>query len=147
MQGRLRAALQLDNVMKIRRAAVLLGLLAVSFALYGCQPGDEAEEFDPASVKLEGSPDPRFVGTWESTKGAAYTFKEDGSYSLRSSVKAQQGSFDIKVDAEWRLNGDKLLVEDAGKLVVPYSYKLEGTTLTLTSLGSSKMQTVLKKKS
>jgi len=122
-------------------------LFAPLILLASCQSSVEPEEFDPSSVKLEGSPDPKFVGTWESDKGATYVFKEDGSYSLRNNVKAQQGNFEIKVDAQWRLNGDKLLLEDASKLVVPYQFKLDGTALTLTSTGVSKMQTVLKKKS
>ncbi len=121
-------------------------MLAVILALGGCQSGGEVEEFDPGSVKLEGTPDPKFVGTWENEKGASYIFREDGSYSLRNSVKTQQGGFEVKVDAEWRMNGDKLLMEDSSKLVVPYSFKLEGATLTLTSTGTSKMETVLKKK-
>lgn len=134
-------------IMKNSRTAAGIVFLAALLALGACQEGAEVEKFDPASVKLEGSPDPKFVGSWESDKGATYVFKEDGTYSLRNSVKTQQGGFEIKVDAEWRLKGDKLLMEDSSKLVVPYSYKLEGSTLTLTSTGTSKMETVLKKKS
>lgn len=132
--------------MNNRTFAALLCLSAFGALFAGCQPAPEPEEFDPTSVKLEGSPDPKFVGTWASEKGATYVFKEDGTYSLRNSVKTQQGGFEIKVDAQWRLSGDKLLMEDSSKLVVPYRYKLEGASLTLTSTGASKMETVLKKK-
>lgn len=132
--------------MKPITLAALLCLTASGLLLVGCQPTPEPEEFDPTSVKLEGSPDPKFVGSWESDKGAKYIFKEDGSYSLRNSVKTQQGGFEIKVDAQWRLHGDKLLMEDSSKLVVPYGYKLENNTLSLTSTGTSKMETVLKRK-
>lgn len=120
------------------------GLTLLAFTV-GCNTSAEEAEFDPASVKLEGEPDPTIAGTWKAGTGATYIFNPDGSYSLRSDVKTQQGAFEVKVDAQWRRNGTRILLEDASKLVVPYEYKLDGNKLTLTSTGNSKTTTVLTK--
>ncbi len=112
----------------------------------GCQPEETLGSDDPPALKLEGTMDPQFVGVWKSDdKASTYTLKEDGSYSLRSNRKTQQGAFEIKVDGGWRLNGEKLLFEDASKNVVPYDFKLEGKKLTLISSGTLKNRTVLQK--
>lgn len=132
----------MKKLSNVSGAVVGLALLVSSLA---CSPSAEEPEFDPSQVKLEGEPDPAMAGTWKSKTGATYVFNKDGSYSLRSDVKTQQGAFEIKVDAQWRRSGTRILLEDSSKLVVPYEYKLEGNKLTLSSTGSSKITTVLTK--
>ncbi len=118
--------------------------LSVGGVIGGCGESLKSDETDPASIKLEGQPDKLLVGKWKSdSSGAIYQFNEDGTYSLRSNVKAREGGFEIKVDAEWRRKGDKILLQDASKIVVPYTVSLEGNQLTLTSTGISRTKTVL----
>lgn len=132
--------------MKKLRNVLAFGVgLALLVASIACSPPVEEAEFDPTQVKLEGEPDPAIAGTWKSKTGAIYTFNKDGSYSLRSDVKTQQGAFEVKVDAQWRRAGTRILLEDASKLVVPYEFKLEGNKLTLSSTGSTKITTELTK--
>lgn len=127
---------------KVLGYSVSLTLVA---AIAGCSAPVEEAEFDPSQIKLEGEPDPALEGTWKSKTGATYVFKGDGSYSLRSDVKTQQGAFEVKVDAQWRRSGTRILLEDSSKMVVPYEFKLEGSKLTLASTGASKTTTVLTK--
>lgn len=121
--------------------------LAFAGVLWGCQsPEEEITSSTATSVPFDGRPDPRFVGDWKSAdKSADYLFGADGMYHLNKKVAARQGNFQIKVDARWCLNkaGDRILMEDAAKNVVPYTYQLEGNKLTLALTGSLKNETVL----
>lgn len=132
--------------MKLERATIWYAAsLALIISAAGCSAPVEEAEFDPSQVKLEGEADPALVGTWKSKTGATYVFDIDGTYSLRSDVKTQQGAFEVKVDAKWRKKGTRILLEDASKLVVPYEYQLKGNKLTLVSTGATKITTDLTK--
>lgn len=124
------------------RALAILPLLVV--CAIACTP-DKAET-DPAKRPLTGKPDPRFFGTWKAERGGGtYTFKEDGTYDYASVVTSQGGTFDNRFTAKWSVDGDEILVADRQGLLVGYDYTIDATTLTMTSKGSMKNQTVLKK--
>lgn len=132
--------------MKYSTATIaIIGLALLCGACKGSD--DDGSESKPTAIPLEGSIDPKLVGTWTSqVSNSTYTFSDKGTYHMESKVKGRQGAMEMKVDGRWRLNKDRVLLEDTSKNVVPYSFKLEGNKLTLALTGSLKNEIVLTKK-
>jgi hypothetical protein len=121
-----------------------IGLLAVAF---GCTPADEsAPELERPKTEWKGEIDDRFVSVWSTDSGSTYTLTDDGGFHLEGVVKTQGGEFKNDVRGKWLVDGEKMLFQDASGNVVPYMMKLNGDTLTLTTVGTLKKATVLKRK-
>ena len=133
-------------MMPAKRPSVLL-LLPLVLALGGCPASEEVEEPAKPAVAFEGQKDPRMVGTWVSPDGrSTYRFDQDGSYNIRAKVTTPGGLQETNVNGKWLVKGDLFLMRNDEGGVVPYDLSLKGSDLTLTSTGSLKSKTVLKKK-
>ncbi len=119
---------------------ILVGLLALSS--FGCTP-EEEQTGDPDKGVLTGEVDKTLAGAYKSGDGMAYTFSEDGSFTLKGQVSTPGGMVDRESKGEWRVDGDKLMIKDAQGYVVPYVLKKEGSTLKLTMTGTMKSETTL----
>jgi hypothetical protein len=130
----------------MKRCHSLVLAAGLVLAVTGCQSSEEGVPTDDRpKVVFEGKPDERFVAVWNSkeTAGNAYTIKGDGTYSYKGVVFMQGKKIDNQFEGEWLVNGDRLLFKDKNGNVVPYAYKFEGDTLTLSLTGRLKRDTVL----
>lgn len=108
----------------------IFGALVLLVTVTGCQQEDSSPEYP--TVKFEGKPDSRMVGTWTNdTKKSTYTIKDDGSYHLEATVTAMGNTMYTKDDGHWAVNDDKLLFKDGQGNVAQYKFELDGTNLTL----------------
>jgi hypothetical protein len=122
-------------------APILLALV------FGCQPAEEEIlTSEPKSVSFEGSVDEKLVGTWKSADGSSkYEFDQDGKFRLEGKIRTPGGEIDNKTNGEWKVNNNQLLIKDANGYVIPYDLKTANDELTMTSIGSMKNKTTLKR--
>jgi hypothetical protein len=96
--------------------------------------------------KFEGKPDPRFFGKWKAEgKDSSYEFREDGTFSHRGKASYQGNVMENNFEGEWAVKDGLLLIRGPNGAVSDYSLEVAPETITLTSVGSLKTKTVLKK--
>lgn len=133
------------NQLKVK--AMLIVFVALGLTVVGCQnEADGGDVSEKPKIAFDGKPDARFAGKWISAdKKSHYDLKADGTYVLDGTVTTPGGEIKNKVSAKWCVKDTDLLFTDASGNVTPYLYKLEGNALTLTTKGSLKMNTELKR--
>lgn len=126
------------------RAIALTLLAAVAFI--GCAPPAEEAPIANDMPKFEGKPDPRFFGKWKAEgKDSNYDFREDGTFGHKGKVSYQGNVMENNFEGEWAVKDDLLLIKDPNGAVSDYTLEVEADTITLTSVGSMKTKTVLKR--
>lgn len=119
-----------------------LAACLLAFASFGCEPYEGPPE-EPEKGALTGEVDKEIAGAYQSSDGMAYTFADDGSFTLKGQIQTPDGPVDRESKGEWRVDDDKLMIKDAQGYVVPYLLKREGGVLKLTMTGSMKAETTL----
>ncbi|MBS1707765.1 MAG: hypothetical protein JSS65_03485 [Armatimonadetes bacterium] len=127
----------------------VLCAVATALLLCGCNgaANEEAPEPKKPVVLFEGSIDKAMVGTWKA-EGVDQTYKffEDGTFTMDQTIRVPKGDpMTTHTKGEWRHNGDKVVIKDAQKNIVPYACKLDGDKMELSLTGSLKVTTKLKK--
>jgi hypothetical protein len=132
---------------KLTRYSLLAISIAVLALAGGCTPADaDATEEAPKVVAFGGKPDEKFAGKYKTVDGdRTYSFESDGKFRLDGTIDNRGQKMPVKVEGAWSVDGDRFLVKDQSSNVVPYTYTLEGKTLTLTLTGSMKNKTILTK--
>jgi hypothetical protein len=124
--------------------------LAGVILLAGCKTGDDyTQASTPKAVVFEGKLDPRFVGTWKTPGGiSTMDLQKDGKLAIETVSESRNGKNDIKVSGQWLKKDSDLLfrytVQGQGQVLLKYSAKLDGKTLTLQQAGM-KVKSVYKK--
>lgn len=122
-------------------------LLSVGLAISGCQ-GESFEEVNTDAppkrvIEFKGSIDERFVGRWKSkTQDVTYDFMKSGEYTFQGTVQTQGGPMTIDQKGKWLVNSDKLVVIDDKDETFDFTFKLDGTSLSLKTNGQRKIESV-----
>lgn len=124
-----------------------LALLGCSLAIpmSGCKDDVETIEPEKPSVVFEGVPDAKFEGTWKTEDGVStYNIVKDGTYKLESKFKVHGPNPMIShLTGQWAVKGDKMLFKDQSNNVSAYLFDLQGSKLTLTTVGVMKGKTIM----
>lgn len=129
------------------RICSAIALVTLSVALIGCgAAGEESASIEPA-MEFKGKPEPKFVGTWKAKdRDSTYQLKEDGKYQHTGTVTRQGNTYPNNFEGDWAATDDRIYFKDPAGNPVPYAWKLEGNTLTISRTGTIKSDIVLEKK-
>jgi hypothetical protein len=109
--------------------------------LTGCKGNDDlAQSVPPKTFLFEGKIDPKFVGTWKTPSGiSTLDLAKDGSLKIVTVSESRNGKNTIKVSGNWLRHDSDLLfrytVEGQGPVLLKYTAKLDGKTLTMQQAG------------
>jgi hypothetical protein len=120
-------------------------LLTAGLVIAGCK-GESFEEVSTEAppkrvIEFKGSVDDRFVGRWKSnTQDVTYDFQKSGEYTYKGTVQTQGGPQPIDQKGKWLVNADKLVVMDDKDETFDFTFKLDGTNLSLKTNGQRKIE-------
>lgn len=139
--------------MRLNRLSQVVAL-ATTATLISCRSGAVPEDPEgppsPAKVSFQGKIDPKFAGTWKSTRGdSTLDLGKDGTLTSETTAQTAGGKSDVKVTGQWLIDGDKLTLRyvDRSKdqTVMQYSAKLSGNKLEMGMPNSRMKMTYLRK--
>jgi hypothetical protein len=122
-------------------------LLTAGLAMTGCK-GESFEEVSTEAppkrvIEFKGLVDDRFVGRWKSnTQDVTYDFQKSGEYTYKGTVQTQGGPQTIDQKGKWLVNSDKLIVMDDKDETFDFTFKLDGTSLSLKTNGQRKIESL-----
>jgi hypothetical protein len=142
----MKGAVTLPSAFNKMKKSLLITIAISSLIATGCK-GEDAEVIDSATpavrdVKFAGTADDRMVGVWKNDKSdLRYTFEKNGKFTNKGVVNSPGGPIKIDTSGEWGFENDTLYVKDSKEgVVIDYTTKLEGSSLTLTTRGEKKIQ-------
>lgn len=120
--------------------------LLAALALAGCASSSDEVAIPNDMPKFEGKPDAKLVGKWKvEGKDSNYDLQEDGTFSHKGKVSYQGNVMENNFEGEWAVHNGLFLIKDRNGAVSDYTYEIDADTLTLTSVGTMKTKTVLKR--
>jgi len=122
-------------------------ILTAGLILSGCK-GETFEEVSSALppkrvIEFKGSIDDKFIGRWKAnTQDVTYDFQKSGEYTYKGTVQTQGGPQTIDQKGKWLVNADRLVVMDDKEETFDFTFKLEGSSLSLKTNGQRKIETL-----
>ncbi|MCX7801055.1 MAG: hypothetical protein N2109_12040 [Fimbriimonadales bacterium] len=129
----------------MKRFALGIAALALALGMAGC--GQRPEEgAEPATVTFEGQTDPKIVGEWVKEDGnSKYVFQQDGTYTFSGRVNTPNGQLNVNEKGEWRVKDGEMRFKRPDGVVLAYTLELTGDSLKMTTKGSLRNVTSLRR--